>query len=164
MTFFYFYPTLKIFKYLNTIYFSYSKKYTLKYICSQKSNLFLNNTFLFYNFWKKKNYKIIYQLLGLSTAIFQDLHLIGRGFRIQETKSTLIFKLGFSHNVFFQIPSSTNIHFLKNNTIRIKTKNLNWTSNITYQLKKLKKKNIYNGTGFFKVKDKILLKKWTKKQ
>ena len=161
---FYIIPSIKIYKKLNTIYFSIQKLYNLKYISLNQKNLSLKNNFLLYKFWQKKNYIITYQFLGLSNTINKDLKIIGRGFRVKQINKKLSFKLGFSHNILINIPKEIYLKFLKNNILRVSSNKYAWTQNFILDIKRFKTQNKYKGTGFYPAQQTVLLKKWIKKQ
>ena len=131
------------------------KKSHFNYINIDINNLSLINTY---------KRKLQTEIIGINIQYIQRLVLKGIGFRIEkQTENLLKLKLGFSHDLFIQVPAEINIFLSKKNIIVCKSKNYDQLTLFIAQIQKLKKFDKYKGKGLFKKNQFILLKEGKKK-
>ena len=100
---------------------------------------------------------------GISKGFSVTLILKGVGFRATLTNNKLIFKLGFSHEVVFEIPRSVIIQIPKPDKLFMFGINKREVHTIVSQIQTLKKRDVYKGKGILKENEKIILKEGKKK-
>jgi len=124
---------------------------------------------------KKRNTRLISQfnklisefktsLKGLLTGFFVELKLKGVGYRfISCNNNLLVFKIGFSHNIYKQIPSKITLYLESPTRISMYCSDLNILSQVCSNLKKVRKLDSYKGKGLVLQNDFIILKEFKKK-
>ena len=103
--------------------------------------------------------------LKISTKVYKKkLFLKGLGFKIFYNKelNTLDFKLGFSHNTTFPLPSSIGA-LINKNVLTLESKDIVLLGNILNRIRLLKTPDIYKGKGFWYKNEIINLKPIKKK-
>lgn len=123
-----------------------------------KNNLFffLENTDLI----SIRNYlTIVFNLMwGLEKNFYKQLLLVGIGYKVQLEKDKLIFRLGFSHSVEYNIPSNIKIVNPKAQSLIVYGNDLQKVTQIASELKKLKAPEPYKGKGICYMNEKLKLK------
>ncbi len=153
------------------IFISKKLSYILK-IISPKGCLYLNLLFLTKNssILKKKSLLVTFfrlfqqALIGLNLGYITNLLFRGVGFRVEMLdKHFLKLKLGFSHFVFFKIPSQIQIFSPKKTRLILKSFNKQFLNQFASKICSFKFPDVYKGKGIL-VKNQILqLKKGKKK-
>ena len=105
-----------------------------------------------------KNY-----IMGLSRGFTKKLELVGVGFRATILDNKLILKLGYSHEVSYQIPSDIIIQCPKQDKIVIFGLDKQKVNEVTSTIKLLKKVDPYKGKGILLENTNIKLKEGKKK-
>tara|TARA_R110001592_G_scaffold150202_3_gene375985 strand:- start:11498 stop:12037 length:540 start_codon:yes stop_codon:yes gene_type:complete len=100
---------------------------------------------------------------GLSKGYTKTLDLIGVGFRSSLDKNKLILKLGFSHEVIYNIPSNVVIKCPKQDKIIIFGINKQEVNEVVSKIQLLKKIDPYKGKGILLENTKLRLKEGKKK-
>lgn len=95
------------------------------------------------------------------------LKILGLGYKMtldQKNKNLLIFDLGFSHEIFFTVPSKFDIkiHDNRKNLLKLTGQYLHEIKNIGFLIKNLRKVNIYKGKGIFFFNETLKLKEGKK--
>ena len=121
---------------------------------------------------KKKSYKGTYlsllkqSFLEVSVPLFKKLKLVGIGFKVIVENilgyNFLIFKLGYSHNIYFKIPKNIKIVCLKSDTIFILGQSYHAITQVSAIIKSYKVPEPYKGKGILYENEKILLKEGKK--
>nr|ANA57046.1 ribosomal protein L6 [Pyramimonas parkeae] len=103
------------------------------------------------------------KILGISHGFFLNLDIRGIGYRVNIEETGLIFKLGYSHEIFFQ--NSPNMRFFspKSNILSIYSINFQELTQICERIRRLKKIEPYKGKGIRFVDEKVLIKIGKKK-
>ena len=100
---------------------------------------------------------------GLSKGYSKTLELIGVGFKTKLNQNKLIFKLGYSHEINYEIPSHVIIKCPKQNKVIIFGINKQKVNEIVSEIQFLKKIDPYKGKGILLENTKLKLKEGKKK-
>jgi len=105
-------------------------------------------------------------LLDISFFFCKKLNLIGVGFRVSTLKifemNLLHFKLGYSHQIYFKIPTNLKICCLKANRIFILGYSYLFVTQIASLIRSYKVPEPYKGKGIVYTTEKIILKEGKK--
>ena len=102
-------------------------------------------------------------VIGVSSGFEKTLELTGVGFRAILKGNTLNLQLGFSHDVFYQIPDGIKLIVEKQTTIKISGIDKQLVGKVSSEIKKLKPVEPYKGKGI-KEKGQYILRKEGKKK
>ena len=102
-------------------------------------------------------------VIGVSSGFEKTLELTGVGFRAMLKGDTLSLQLGFSHDVFYQIPAGIKLTVEKQTTIKISGIDKQLVGKVSSEIKKLKPVEPYKGKGI-KEKGQYVLRKEGKKK
>lgn len=102
----------------------------------------------------------------ISMIFYQKLKFIGVGYRVFSSDTfpgqLLFFKLGYSHFIYFKIPSKVNIYCLKMTRLFIYGHSYQAISQISSLIRSYKKPEPYKGKGILYNTEKIKLKEGKK--
>ncbi|MFR0367868.1 50S ribosomal protein L6 [Candidatus Phytoplasma palmae] len=84
---------------------------------------------------------------GLKDNFVKKLEIVGLGYDVKKEGSKLIFNLGFSHNVFLDIPNNLDIEILKNKEIVVKGIDKQFVGEFAAKIVQLRKPEPYKGKG-----------------
>jgi len=105
-------------------------------------------------------------LLEISSIVYQKLKFVGVGYRafeVEEFKNKLLmFKLGYSHSLYFKIPYTLKIFCLKFTRLFIYGNSYQDVTQIASLLRSYKKPEPYKGKGILYETEKIVLKEGKK--
>lgn len=100
---------------------------------------------------------------GINTGHFEQLNLVGVGYRIEELdKNTFNFKLGFSNDIPVKNDVNTSINLLKPTIVQIKGPDKQVTFQQAAKLRSLRPPEPYKGKGIL-YKNEVILRKEGKK-
>lgn len=144
------------------------KYYIPNEINIKKNSLFISFLTCKYFYFK---YCVLYQILirndiyGLMRGFKSYLVVRGLGFKISLLNNVIVFRLGFSHNINYEIPNDIKITILpkKLKAIKIFSNDYQKVKEITSRIKSFKKPNSYKNQGIFTFKEKRKLKDSKKK-
>ena len=102
-------------------------------------------------------------LLGVTVGHEKILELTGVGYRAILTGNVLNLKLGFSHDISYEIPQEVKITVEKNNIIKINGIDKELVGKVASEIKRLKPVEPYKGKGI-KEKGQYVLRKEGKKK
>lgn len=117
----------------------------------------------FKSIWGTEHRLLKNNLEGLSKGYRIALNLKGVGFKGSIINNTLILKLGYSHDIFYNIPKNVIIKCPKQDKIVIFGINKTDVTSIAAKLKLLKKRDPYKGKGILFENEVIVLKEGKKK-
>jgi large subunit ribosomal protein L6 len=100
-------------------------------------------------------------IVGVLRGYRQKLRLVGIGFRAVVNKDKLILKIGYSHEVVYDIPSDVNIisSKAKGTLLFLKGKELYRVKQVASEIRSLRTPDSYKGKGICYDKEKLRLKK-----
>lgn len=100
-------------------------------------------------------------ILGVSKGFRHKLKLVGVGFRAKVEKKRLLLKIGYSHDVIYNIPDDVEIYSgkVKGTILLIKGKELYRVNQIASEIRALRKPDVYKGKGIHKQNEVLKLKK-----
>jgi large subunit ribosomal protein L6 len=105
-------------------------------------------------------------LLETSSTVYKKLKFIGVGYRsfnIEEFKNKLLmFKLGYSHSLFFKVPEQIQIFCLKFTRLFISGNSYQNVTQVSALIRSYKKPEPYKGKGILYESEKIILKEGKK--
>ena len=138
-----------IFKHLNSFFFvvvSFFQGWFLFQVGSQSHLLGCIKKGL--SFGGKSFFNVVF---GLFKNFVYFLTLKGMGFKLIGLQYwvSLIIKLGFSHRIFFRLPSDLKVFFTSNQLVCVKARSFFFLKNIVYSFFRLKKLPVYKKKGFF---------------
>ena len=99
---------------------------------------------------------------GLLQGYLTHLELIGVGFRVEQKEQQLEFKLGFSHPIFYDVPSDIRAIIAKPTELALYGVDLNRLTQVAAQIKKLRPPEMYKGKGIRLSSDILYLKEMKK--
>ena len=102
-------------------------------------------------------------IIGTNVGYEKILELVGVGFRAALKGTQLNLQLGFSHDVFYQIPDGIKLTIEKQTTIKISGTDKELVGKVSSEIKKLKPVEPYKGKGI-KEKGQYVLRKEGKKK
>jgi large subunit ribosomal protein L6 len=135
--------------------------------------IFIKNEYFILNFnniyfkKKKKSFLNLYKSLiklkikGLLQGFKINLFLEGLGFKANIINNKLILKLGYSHNIYIEIPKNIKI-INQNNKLIFNSINLIQLTKYVHFIKNFKKPEPYKGKGLLLKNEKILKKEGKK--
>jgi large subunit ribosomal protein L6 len=117
--------------------------------------------------YQKTTVALIKQCIVETSAIlYQKLKLVGIGYRILNldnlNNKLLLFKLGFSHFLYFKIPTKLKIFCLKLTKLFVSGNSYQNITQITSLIRSCKKPEPYKSKGILYENEKIILKKGKK--
>ena len=86
------------------------------------------------------------------------LKIVGIGYRAHLEKNSLFFKLGYSHDIIYNIPESVKIFLVDPTLLCIFGIDKNQVSQIASKLRNLRKPSVYKGKGIRFIDEKIKIK------
>ena len=113
--------------------------------------------------WGMKRSLINNAVIGSSKGYEKTLELVGVGYRASLKGNQLNLQLGYSHDIFFDIPEGVKVTVEKQTTIKINGSNKQQVGAIASKLKTLRKIEPYKGKGV-REKGQYVLKKEGKKK
>lgn len=150
-------------------------KLEIKLIESKKVILVSSNPTFKLSNNQKKNIKtlqgtttaLIKQLImETSTLMYQKLLFVGVGYRAFDVETfpnkLLLFKLGFSHSIYYRIPKNVQIFCLKRTNLFISGNSYQNVTQIAGNIQSYKIPEPYKGKGIVKENEKIKLKEGKK--
>jgi large subunit ribosomal protein L6 len=105
-------------------------------------------------------------IIETSSILFQKLKLVGVGYRIFDVQgfenNLLMFKLGYSHPIFFKIPKKLNMFCLKLTKLFVYGDSYQKITKTTALIQSYKQPDPYKGKGILYENEKIILKEGKK--
>lgn len=104
-------------------------------------------------------------LIETSATLNYKLKLVGVGYRVlnvENNNTLLLFKLGFSHSIYFKVPKNLKITSLKFTKLFICGNSYNFLTQTVALIRMLKKPEPYKGKGILYETEKIVLKEGKK--
>jgi large subunit ribosomal protein L6 len=101
---------------------------------------------------------ILNKIQGIVHGFLIYLKIIGIGYRAQLEKNTLFLKLGYSHDIIYNIPSSIKIFLIDPTVICLFGVDKNQLTQIASKLRSLRKPSAYKGKGIRFIDEKIKIK------
>lgn len=103
-------------------------------------------------------------ILGVSRGFRQRLKLVGVGFKAFLREKVLVLKLGYSHEVLYNIPNDIQIIVskAKGTFILIKGKEYDRVKQVSKDVRSFRVPDVYKGKGILYLKERLSLKKGKK--
>ena len=101
---------------------------------------------------------ILNKIQGVTRGFLLYLKIVGIGYRAHLEKDTLFFKLGYSHDIVYNIPASIKIFLLEPTFLCLFGIDKNQLTQIASKLRSLRKPSVYKGKGIRHLNEKISLK------
>lgn len=95
---------------------------------------------------------------GVSKGFEKALELQGVGYRVQEKDDKLLFQVGYSHPVEFQIPSSISVSVEGTNRVYIKGIDKEVVGEVAAEIRAIRPADCYKGKGIRYKREEIRLK------
>ena len=103
------------------------------------------------------------KIYGVTFGFLIYLKILGVGYRAQIENNTLQFKLGYSHDILYKMPSSVHAFLLEPTLLCFYGIDKNQVTQTVAKIKCLKLSSVYKEKGFRNLDDKIILKYGKKK-
>lgn len=113
--------------------------------------------------WGVERTQLKNSLIGVSQGFQKRLKLVGIGFRVQKQNNTLQFKLGFSHEITFELPEGINAICPKPDQIVLFGIKKDYLNQTAAKIRLLREPDSYKGKGI-QFEDEILILKEGKKK
>ena len=101
---------------------------------------------------------ILNKIQGITRGFLIYLRIVGIGYRAHLEKNTLFLKLGYSHDIIYNVPSSIKIFLLEPTLLCLFGIDKNQLTQIATKLRSLRKPSVYKGKGIRLLNEKINLK------
>lgn len=115
------------------------------------------------HFFKTLEILIKNKIDGVSRGFLAYLRIVGIGYRAVFDKNTLILKVGYSHDVRYQIPSSIRAFLIDNTLICLFGLDKNQITQIAAKIRQIKPPSPYKGKGIRLVDEVIRIKQGKQK-
>ncbi len=115
-------------------------------------------------YFNTNNKHLLNNISGLYKGYLLKLQVLGIGYRVTYDDNTLNFKLGYSHNIEFKIPSHISVYITRSNKIILIGSNLSEVSQLASKIRQLKVPDNYKGKGIRYVNENIILKEGKKRK
>ena len=113
--------------------------------------------------WGTERTRIHNAIIGVSQGFQKTLKLVGIGYRAQIKDNSLLLKLGFSHDVIYDLPEGINAICPKVDQIVLIGIEKDFVCKIASNIRSLKKPDSYKGKGIRFEDEKLILKEGKKK-
>lgn len=97
--------------------------------------------------WGTVNRLVANAIKGLTSGFEKKVKLVGTGYKVFLEGTKLKFQLGYSHDVYVDIPSAINVKVEGNVSVVMNSCDKELVGRFSYSLTKLKKYNVYKGKG-----------------
>lgn len=97
-------------------------------------------------------------VVGVERPFRKNLEVVGTGFGVKLKGEDLEFKLGYSHPVLFKKIAGINFQVSGNNKVSIVGSNKQLVGQVAYQIKSIKRPDIYKGKGIKYEGEKLRIK------
>lgn len=101
---------------------------------------------------------ILNKIQGVTRGFLLYLKIVGIGYRAHLDKDTLFFKLGYSHDIIYNIPESIKIFLLEPTLLCLFGIDKNQLTQIASKLRSFRKPSVYKGKGIRLLDEKIIMK------
>ena len=98
-------------------------------------------------------------MINLSKGCYKILIIEGVGYKMAVENKKLIFKIGFSHDVIYNLPKNIDVFFKNPNFIVVYGTDFEEVSQIAAEIRKLKMPEPYKGKGIRYINENIIKKK-----
>jgi len=95
---------------------------------------------------------------GVTQGYLVYLELHGVGFRVDKNEQSLLFKLGFSHSIHYELPNDIRSIMIDSTKFALYGIHLNRLTQIAASIKKLRLPEAYKGKGIRRSSDQLFLK------
>lgn len=113
--------------------------------------------------WGTENTHIQNMIQGVTYGFRKDLKLIGIGYRARLEGRKLILKIGYSHDISFDIPKGVLVQCPKPDQITVFGIEKELVHKISFRIRSIKKPDVYKGKGIRFDNENIRLKEGKKK-
>ena len=86
-------------------------------------------------------------IIGVNEGFSKELNMVGVGYTVEKKGDFLLINAGYSHPIYFQIPSSINVELPNNTTIKIHGINKQNVGDIAAKIRQIRKPEPYKGKG-----------------
>lgn len=106
---------------------------------------------------------LVYNLIwGLLKGYKKQLQMVGVGYKANVENDKLVLKIGYSHDVYFNIPENITINILKNNIIEVLGNDKIKVNQTAANIRALKAPEPFKGKGIRYINETIVLKEGKK--
>jgi large subunit ribosomal protein L6 len=102
-------------------------------------------------------------IIGVTNGYSKKLKLEGIGYRVVKVNNTLIFNIGYSHEIVYVIPQELEINVLSPDLLEIKGIDKELVGKVAAELRSLRKPSVYHIKGIY-YSDEVVSVKNTKKK
>jgi large subunit ribosomal protein L6 len=96
------------------------------------------------------------KVTGVEQGFKQDIQIVGLGYKAQASGKKIVFKLGYSHDVDFELPDGVKVDIAKSGqTLTVSSPDKFLLGNVCDGICALKRPEPYKGTGIMKAGEKV---------
>ncbi len=97
-------------------------------------------------------------VLGVVKMWEKRLKVVGTGYNVKLENGDLVFKVGYSHPVIFKKVPNVNFQVIGNNVVVVSSFDKQLVGEVAYQIKMIKKPDVYKGKGIQYEGEKLRIK------
>lgn len=97
-------------------------------------------------------------VVGVSQGFVKDLEIVGVGYRASQQNQSILFQIGYSHNITFDPPEGITLEVVEATKVRVKGIDKQKVGQVAAEIRKLRPPEPYKGKGI-KYKDETIRKK-----
>jgi len=97
-------------------------------------------------------------IIGVTEGFKKELNFVGVGYTVEKKNDFLLINAGYSHPIYFQIPSDTEVDLPNNTTLVIKGNSKQNVGDVAAKIREIRKPEPYKGKGI-KYSDEYIRKK-----
>lgn len=86
-------------------------------------------------------------ITGVSTGFEKDLEILGVGYRANKQNESVVFQLGFSHNIVFDPPKGITVEVIDQTKLKVRGVNKQLVGQVAADIRKLRPPEPYKGKG-----------------
>ena len=140
-----------------------NEKYTIKNENNEISVLALDENNKSDPMWGTIRAHVANSIVGVSSGFSKTLELNGTGYKASVSNSVLKLKLGFSHDIDYEIPKNVKVECPKPNIIKISSANKELLGKIAAIIRSFRKPEPFKGKGIKYINEFIVRKEGKKK-
>lgn len=141
------------------------------YFCDEIYNIFHEGCVVVYlskllarqlNIWLRSKWRHFFK--SVYTQFLSKFRIVGRGYKLYNDKNNLVFRLGYSHSIYYLLPMTMYLAKKEKSSFfwRIYGQDLEKGRSLLHYLKNFKQPNIYSSKGIFRANEWFIKKQGKK--
>jgi len=114
------------------------------------------------NIWLRSKWRHFFK--SVYTQFLSKFRIVGRGYKLYNDKNNLVFRLGYSHSIYYLLPMTMYLAKKEKSSFfwRIYGQDLEKGRSLLHYLKNFKQPNIYSSKGIFRANEWFIKKQGKK--